>query len=139
MPPMDPCSDNNESTVANGTSSRNDIDDIGDLNLEVGLQTDVEDYEDNLNWTTAESQAYSSGQKDTSRSKLNESIEELGSRSPDTPLICETINDFCARHSREEMEFLISQIGFLKISDCYFSEKRSTLCTVIELKRNAQN
>lgn len=56
--------------------------------------------------------------------------------SSDAPIICETINDFCARHSREEMEYLVGQISSLKISDCYFSEKKSSLCTVIELKHN---
>lgn len=44
------------------------------------------------------------------------------------------VNDFCVRHSREELEFLIGQVGQLRISDCYFSEKRTTLCMVIEVK-----
>lgn len=44
------------------------------------------------------------------------------------------VNDFCVRHSREELEFLIGQVGHLRISDCYFSEKRTTLCMVIEVK-----
>lgn len=48
-------------------------------------------------------------------------------------VISETINDFCARHSREELEFLVRQVGYLKISDCYFSERSSTLCMVIEV------
>lgn len=50
------------------------------------------------------------------------------------PIICETINDFCARHSREELEHLVRRIGNkLSISDCYYSEVSSTVCMVIEV------
>lgn len=52
---------------------------------------------------------------------------------PNQPIVCETINDFCARHSREELEYLVGQIDGLRISDCYFSERNSTLCMVIEI------
>lgn len=52
---------------------------------------------------------------------------------PDTLVIKERINDLCARHSKEELEFLIGQIRSLKIIDCYFSERSSTLCMVIEV------
>lgn len=53
---------------------------------------------------------------------------------PDEPMIRETINEFCARHTREELEFLIGQIGYLKIRDCYFSKESSTLCMIIEIQ-----
>lgn len=53
---------------------------------------------------------------------------------PNAPIIRESINEFCARHSREELEFLVGQVGYLRISDCYFSERSSTLCMVIEIK-----
>lgn len=53
---------------------------------------------------------------------------------PSLPLICATINDLCARHSREELEFLIGRIEWLTIRDCYYSEKSSTLCMVIEVQ-----
>lgn len=52
---------------------------------------------------------------------------------PNEPIVCETINDFCARHSREELEYLVSQIDGLRISECYFSEQNSTLCMVVEV------
>lgn len=52
---------------------------------------------------------------------------------PNQPVICATINDFCARHSREELEYLVGQIEGLKISECYYSEKSSTLCMVVEV------
>jgi hypothetical protein len=52
---------------------------------------------------------------------------------PNLPMICATINDFCARHSREELLYLVSQIDGLKMSECYYSEKSSTLCMVIEI------
>lgn len=128
----------------NGTISRDDLDETCDVSNELDLPTDLDDDGDvddnaNLNWNI-DNQLNPSGHNDTSKFKQAVSDRnEQEPASPDAPLICETINDFCARHSREEMEFLISQIGFLKISDCYFSEKKSTLCTVIELKRNNQN
>lgn len=54
----------------------------------------------------------------------------------DAPIIRETINEFCARHSREELEFLVNQISYLKIRDCYFSKSSSTLCIIIEVQEN---
>lgn len=53
---------------------------------------------------------------------------------PNLPVVCETINDFCARHTREELEFLVGQISHLKISECYYSERSSTLSMVIEIE-----
>lgn len=55
---------------------------------------------------------------------------------PSTPFICATINDLCARHSREELEFLVGRIDWLTITDCYYSEKSSTLCMVIEVHQS---
>lgn len=49
------------------------------------------------------------------------------------PFVRETINDFCVRHSREELEYLIGQVSCFRISDCHFSERNSTLCMVIEV------
>lgn len=42
------------------------------------------------------------------------------------------INDFCVRHTREELEFLINRAGNLKIIDCYFSDRHKTLCMVVQ-------
>lgn len=43
------------------------------------------------------------------------------------------INDFCIRHTREELEFLIGRVGNLKIIECYFSERHKTLCMIVEV------
>lgn len=67
-----------------------------------------------------------------SKSNAKQTASDLD---PNTPIIDETINEFCAKHSREELEFLIAQISYLKISDCYFSQKSSTLCIVIEVNK----
>lgn len=58
---------------------------------------------------------------------------------PNQPLICATINDFCARHSREELEYLVGQIEGLKMSECYYSEKNSTLCMIIEVENEFES
>lgn len=47
--------------------------------------------------------------------------------------IHKVINDFCVRHTREELEFLIGRVGNLKIIDCYFSERHKTLCMIVEV------
>lgn len=47
--------------------------------------------------------------------------------------IHKVINDFCVRHTREELEFLIGRVGNLKVIDCYFSEKHKTLCMIVEV------
>lgn len=72
-------------------------------------------------------------------SVLEQQHKEYNDNSLDTsaferPEFHSSVNDFCVRHSREELEFLVGQIGHLRISDCYFSERRTTLCTVIEVR-----
>lgn len=64
----------------------------------------------------------------------DEDEREAFALDPSTPFICASINDLCARHSRQELEFLIGRIEWLTISDCYYSEKSSTLCMVLEVQ-----
>lgn len=119
--------DNLSIAVENGTSynsSRVELDELECLDQQTDVETDIIDtlIKDSNNQT----------------SKDQESESKLFARrippNPNVPIIRETINDFCAKHTREELEFLVEQVGFLSISDCYFSEGNSTLCMVIEVK-----
>lgn len=134
------CDDENLSlAVENGTSynsSRLELDDEFGSEAEDGFQTEAEDDDevagemallDDIGSKPNEDSLSFNGQNRRTRDKYQP-------LDPNGPIICETINDFCARHSREELEYLIGRVGFLKICDCYFSEKSSTLCMVIKVK-----
>jgi len=62
-----------------------------------------------------------------------------GRSDSNTPIICETINDLCAEHSKEELKLMVKQIVGLKIDECYFSQRTSTLCVVIEVDEDSVN
>lgn len=63
-------------------------------------------------------------------------LEQEKPRKPvglDEPIIDVAVNELCARHSREELEFLVSQVSYLSVRDCNYNEQSSTLCMVIEV------
>lgn len=155
--------DDSSLAVENGTSfnsSRHEQDDFGadngnddaDSACAGGSQTELEEADEEdisgLNYPTIGQNEYSrphNKQQDysTNDNTTSQQQQELinltappatSNIDPNLPIVCETINDFCARHSREELESLVGQIGCLKISDCYFSERSSTLCMVIEIE-----
>lgn len=118
--------------VENGTSynsSRNELEDnFGETLLDenAGMQTDAE--------LEYEQQVEDDYNVDLNPSPVATTTTDNIVIDPNSPVICETINEFCARHTREELESLVGQVGYLTISDCYFSEPSSTLCMVIEVK-----
>lgn len=152
--------------VENGTSYNSSrIELFDELNSEAGLQTDLEEeadatitnntnafgienydsFQNQSNYDHYESNVKSCATKNDHHNdnKHNEkpSTDDYGDNliDPDEPTIRESINEFCTRHSREELEFLIGQIGYLKIIDCYFSKKSSTLCMIIEVQDNTSS
>lgn len=117
--------------VENGTSynsSRLELYDEFGSEAEDGFQTEAEDDAGELLDDIVDLKHTTNNQASPPNDQNGDLLD------PEQPIICETINDFCARHSREELEYLIGRVGFLKICDCYFSEKSSTLCMVIEVK-----
>lgn len=136
--------DNLSLAVENGTSynsSRNELENFeNDLDDNDGTQTDAElDYEPQIEEDDDPDQGVGISPSDQlitnayHQQPVNVGIDTQ-IVDPNSPVICETINDFCARHTREELESLVNQVGYLTISDCYFSERSSTLCMVIEVK-----
>lgn len=138
--------DNLSLAVENGTSynsSRNELDNLeNDLDENGGMQTDAEleyeqaqlvesDYPSPMAQVDCclDQEVVSTNVAPAEISQRNGAVAD-----PNSSVICETINDFCARHTREKLESLVNQVGFLSISDCYFSERSSTLCMVIEVK-----
>lgn len=125
--------DNLSLAVENGTSynsSRNELENFANFGDNDGTQTDAElNYEPQIEDEDPAEGIHSDNQLTT-----NAYHQQSASVDPNSPVICETINDFCARHTREELESLVNQVGYLTISDCYFSERSSTLCMVIEVK-----
>lgn len=120
--------------VENGTSftsSRNGLNEFfPDDDDGVGSQTTAHEFEADDN-EVADDDEYEAS-KDECDEPFGLSID-LTNIDPNLPVICETINDFCARHSKEELEFLVKQVGCLRISDCYFSERSSTVCMAIQV------
>lgn len=127
---IDEMADNSSLAVENGTScnesSRNEMLDLDDLQQQSDM--DAADLEANRD-------AFGLDNYENDESFPGENFPDDGQPFDlDAPIIRETINEFCARHSREELEFLIGQIGYLQIRDCYFSKKSSTLCMVIKVQ-----
>lgn len=125
--------------VENGTSynsSRLELDEEFNSEVEEGFQTEADEDIDGMTGeiTIQHDLESKTGDQLYSNNPPNQQSRNQYPLDPDRPVICETMNDFCARHSREEIEYLIRRVGFLKICDCYFSEKSSTLCMVIEVK-----
>lgn len=126
--------DNLSLAVENGTSynsSRNELDNFENLDDNDGMQTDAElEYEPQVIEEDVADQLEPMPSNVYRRSATGQEMVV----DPNSHIICEIINDFCARHTREELESLVNQVGYLSISDCYFSEQSSTLCIVIEVK-----
>lgn len=123
--------------VENGTSycsSRVDLDEIGRFEPTVELEKSV--LEQSLDERCHDEQlAAASNSRSAPQAQFKTTSRQVNTNlNQNQPVIKETINDFCAKHSREELEFLVEQVGFLQISDCHLSERSSTLCMVIEVK-----
>lgn len=103
--------DNLSLAVRIGTSNNSSRLELDELDSDAGeMQAEIEDEDDTREFY----------------------ITQLANHS--APAIQETINEFCARHSREELVNLVNLTGNLSITDCHFSDRSSTLCMVIEVE-----